>query len=43
MQSLSIMGRYLKFLTVINDPVTGKLINVAGEVVVKRSEESEVN
>lgn len=43
MQRLSIMGRYLKFLTVINDAVTGKLINVAGEVVVKRSEESEVN
>ncbi len=37
------MGRYLKFLTVINDAVTGKVINVAEEVVVKRSEESEEN
>ncbi len=40
---ISNMGRYLKFLTVINEAFTGKVINVAGEVVMKRSEESEEN
>lgn len=43
MTKLSNMGRYLKFLTVINEAVTGKVINVAREVLVKRSEESEEN